>query len=1441
MSFPGLAPPPPFLQTPGRPSLPWEEWEQTFTVYLLASGAAECPPERRKAILLHCLGAEGQRVFRTLPAGSSAAAPAVQDKPTAATTDVYASALAALRKQFSTSCNVVVERHRFHRRNQHAGESVHDFVAALRQLVSHCSFNSQDEALRDQFVAGVASNRVRERFLLEGSSLSFESAVRIALQFEQAAEELKEFSASVEPVSVRRPHSSRKTSSQPKEHCQQNFSRKASGSRASQGHRPPRRDRDSRSVSPHCFRCGSRNHRASASQCPAQGKKCSFCGVKGHFQRVCNRKRQTQGRVREVDFDDDVLSSGSSEQVLTVQHSARRAIYIKVGVADVSLTFLVDSGSSVSILSEHAFRRHFESVLLLPAPHVTLLDFSKRPISVLGCFQADVQFKGRSAPLLFYIVRQGTCLIGLDGIKALNLRIQGSTLECLHTSVAPPPRVNDPTPSHIPTQSRGQPRQANLPPALAPDFVSLFSPELGLAKRFTHRVKTRQGVQPVISKLRRLPYSLREPVADELRRLLSLDIIEPIDASEWVSPIVVVDKKDGSFRICVDLREPNKAIVPDSFPLPHTEELLHALVGATHFSKLDLACAYHQVLLHPDSRDLTAFITHEGLFRFKRVCFGLASAPAAFQKMMAKILDGCSGVLFYIDDVIVFGKSAEEHLLNLKTVLQKVKDAGLKLNNKCLFDVPELSFLGHKVTAQGIAPLPEKVDSIINTPVPTDVAALRSFLGLVEYYSKFVPRLAEVVEPMRVLLRKNEPFIWSAETDSSFRRVKEMLSSSTVLHMFDPSLPVIVSTDASDCGLGAVLQQQNGHELRTVAFASRSLSPAERKYSVGEREALACIWACERWHTYLWGRHFKIRTDHQALVSLLSSQGRGRRPLRIARWSARLLCYNFTVEYRKGSTNTVADALSRLPAPTSEAELSKEEENVSLVEPASMTKEEFKQAVLNDDCLQTVKSFVCGSWPPQKSVPEEAKPFYSVREELSIVDDLLLRAERLVVPSSLTAQFIAVAHETHPGITRTKARLRELFWWPRMDKQVESAVKNCHICLEADKSAKTSPVPLQPVEWPERPWQKLGLDIVGPLEHAPRNSRFAVTLVDYHSKWPEVYFCSEVTTSTVKEFLTSVFAREGYPEEIVCDNGPQFTSREFITFLQNRAIKLSHSSVYYPQANGQVERLNRTLKNFIQVSLLERRPIRQAVTDYLAIYRCTPQATTGVAPAVLLHGRMPRTRLDVVGFSAPAFAKDPVKELARLRQRVRLQQQSSKEYTDRRRAAKEPKIAVGDFVRVKKPSVRFKGDRAFSSSTEVLAKRGPVSFRLGDGRTWNASKLSRVPERGTSPPSQRSEPPAPQLPVRVPQPDLPPPPSPGSQPPPPGGLQSAAPQSPVPDPQLPGLEPAMLQPPSPGPQPRSPGVPQRSTSSLPSPAVQRPHRPSRERRRPAWLKDYQTD
>lgn len=247
------------------------------------------------------------------------------------------------------------------------------------------------------------------------------------------------------------------------------------------------------------------------------------------------------------------------------------------------------------------------------------------------------------------------------------------------------------------------------------------------------------------------------------------------------------------------------------------------------------------------------------------------------------------------------------------------------------------------------------------------------------------------------------------------------------------------------------------------------------------------------------------------------------------------------------------------------------------------------------------------------------------------------------------------------------------------------------------------------------------------MERAPHDCRYAITFIDYFYKWPEVQFCSEVSSRTVINFLLSVFSREGYPEVVVCDNGPQFSSVEFIEFLKDRAIRIAHSSVYYPQANGLVERFNRVFKNFVQVAMLKQRPLRQAVTEYLGIYRCTRHATTGVAPSVLLHGRRPRTRLDVVGHASPVSFSDPISELHRLRQRVKSRQDYSKEYTDRRRDAKKTTVSIGGYVRIKKPGISFKGDLTFSQPRKVVRQQGPSSFRLDDGRTWNASKLSRVP------------------------------------------------------------------------------------------------------------------
>ena len=736
--------------------------------------------------------------------------------------------------------------------------------------------------------------------------------------------------------------------------------------------------------------------------------------------------------------------------------------------------------------------------------------------------------------------------------------------------------------------------------------------------------------------MRRLPFAIRQSVSKELARLEKDGAIEPINSSEWISPLVVAWKKSGKIRLCVDLREVNKAIIPDKFPLPTVDELLSELRGAKHFAKLDLATAYHQLPLHEDSRDLTAFITHEGLFRFRRVCFGLSSAPSAFQKMMSVILCGLKGVQCYLDDVVVYGKTLQEYKQNLRAVLEKSRKVGLKLNEKCQFDLDSIEFLGHLITTDGVKPLPSQARAILDAPAPHDKATLRAFLGLVGYYSKFCKDYATVVEPMRVLIRGEQAFVWTDSAQKSFEKVKSLIAHNITLTLFDPECQTIVTTDASGYGISGVLSQIKDGIEYTVSCASRTLTNHERRYSVGEREALACVWSCERWFTYLWGRHFELRTDHSALTTLLSSKGTGRQTMRIARWNSRLLIFDYTVTHRSGSSGElkVADCLSRLPLPET-ADCDTDNEVVMLLDAqitdTCVTLHELQKETSEDKTLQKVINFIYNGWPRKSRVDQNMIPFYNIRDELSVIEKVLMRGERIVPPSSITQKLVELAHQGHQGITRTKQRLRELYWWRSMDTHVEESIKTCSVCQRSDKSARTYIAPLSPIDFPKEPWHTLAMDIVGPLETLPQDCRFAVTLIDLYSKWPEVMFCSKVTSETVINFLKTIFSKEGLPEEIITDNGSQFVSGNTEKFLKDNNIKHNHSSVYYPEANGQIERFHRVFKANLQTIKLEGKPVKSSVTNFLGLYRATTHATTGKSPSELLHNRKMRTLLNIKG------------------------------------------------------------------------------------------------------------------------------------------------------------------------------------------------------------------
>ncbi|KAI7802904.1 hypothetical protein IRJ41_022848 [Triplophysa rosa] len=932
---------------------------------------------------------------------------------------------------------------------------------------------------------------------------------------------------------------------------------------------------------------------------------------------------------------------------------------------------VVDTGASVSILPEAVYKKHF-SQCTLTKPKIKLVSYAKEDLPVIGCLSATVgmSVNNNVVPAIFYVVTSGSLLLGLDLIRLLNLNIVSGKVQCIDSESEI---------SSAPTPATGY--------VTGP--VNTVSPvsatHLGCMKEFI------VTVTPIRQKLRRLPLSIRKEVSIELDHLHKAGIIEAVDSSEWVSPLVVVRKRDGHMRLCVDLREPNKSVIMDCYTLPHMEELFTELVGASYYSQIDLSCAYHQLPLHPDSRNLTAFITHDGLFRFTRVPFGLASAPSAFQKMMQTILRKLDGVKNYLDDIVVYGDSQEAHDRHLQAVRRKLEEVGLQINlGKSSFNQSSIPFLGHMISKEGIRPSADHLTAIANAPRPADMVALRSFVGLTSWFNKFLPNYATVVEPLRQMLRTDvqAPLQWNEETVESFEMLKRMLLESPALAIHDPALPAFVSTDASDYGLGAVLTQlrSDGAE-RVIAFASRTLSTSERKYSTVEKEALACVWA------------FTLRMDHQALTTLLSKKGMNRAGMRVARWSARLLCFPYDVQYRPGKRNCVADCLSRMPLSNTDADVATEQELISVVA-------EIPHCEVCPE-LSQLRQMIQSRWPKlQKSVSNDLRLYFPVRLELAVESQLIFRGKRLVVPCALRERLVHLAHEGHQGLVRIKQRLRELYWWPRMDDLVHTILRACVTCQAGDKSAKMVTAPMQPVEYPKGPFQHVAIDIVGPFERGAVDCKFAITLIDYFTKWPEVGFASSVTTQTVLKFLTTLFAREGNPCTINSINGPQFTSSEFAEFLKEQGIKHIKTSVYHPQANGAIERFNRVLKECLQTAEVARNPWKSTVLTMLKRYRATTHAMTGETPFLLL-GRNMRTKLNVL---PPEVGPD---QFTQVRDRVKRRQAKSKHYTDCKRGSKFRNIKVGDKVRVRKPFYVKKVEAQFTDPLSVQQQTGqqycPVS------------------------------------------------------------------------------------------------------------------------------------
>ena len=1135
----------------------------------------------------------------------------------------------------------IVQRFKFNSRTQQAGESIASYVAELHRLSEHCGFGqSLDDMLRDRLVCGLAQARIQQRLLAE-VDLTLDKAMKIAQAMEVAERDAKEL-RQVETHPVEPVH-------------------KVNGGTA----KPPA-DRKP------CFRCGGQHDHT---QCRFRDVECHACGKRGHLKRVC-RSRPTDGRTPGPKqpihkAEQDVLDLPAEYTMYPVTGPNAKPWQTPISVEDHSLVMEVDTGAAVTVISEATFNR-VGGVSSLPQLHpsmVKLRTYTGEEIPVVGELSVKVQCQGQVEQLpLVVVAGDGPSLLGRDWLA--KLKLDWSTILAV--------------------------RAEKELQSVLDRYEMVFSAGLGLIRGVEARLHVDPNVQPRFLKARSVPYALRSKVEEELNKLESEGVIVPVQHSEWAAPIVPVLKSNGMVRICGDFKlTANKATKTEVYPLPRIEDLFASLAGGKMFSKLDLSHAYLQLPLAKESQPFVTVNMHKGLYRYQRLPFGVASAPAIFQRTMESVLQGLTNVCVYLDDILVSGRSMQEHLVNLEEVLKRLEEAGLRLKKeKCSFLMQEVEYLGHRISKEGLQPTEAKVRAVAEAPEPQQVDELRSFLGLVNYYGKFLPSLASTAAPLYRLLQKKAHWVWGKDQSSAFEEVKKLLQSADLLVHFDPQKQLVLACDASPYGLGAVLSHvmEDGTE-KPIAFASRTLAPPEKRYSQLDKEALAIIFGVKRFHQYLYGRHFIIHSDHKPLMFIFDESKTipAMASARIQRWALTLSGYSYTIRYKAGKEHANADALSRLPLAEAPTEVPRPPETVFLMEHLAafpVSAANIRSQIDRDPTLAKVRQFVTCGWPTLPVTSPEMQPFNQRREELSVEDGCLLRGSRVIVPPSLRGKVLDQLHDGHPGIGKMKALARQYVWWPGLDGDVEGRVEKCVPCQDNCKSPPSAP--LHPWEWPQRPWVRVHADYAGPfLGH------MFLILIDAHSKWLEVHMTNSSTSSVTIEKMRSSFATLDLPEQLVIDNGPSFTSEEFALFLQMNGIKHITTAPYHPGSNGLAERAVQTLKSGLKK--IAEGSLANRLSRFLLSYRTTPHSTTGGTPSELMFGRQLRTRMDLL---KPDIGR-----------RVRFRQDQQKQGHDTHARPRE--FAVGTKVYAK----NF-GRGSLWLPGVVQEARGPVSYtvELEDGR-----------------------------------------------------------------------------------------------------------------------------
>ena len=1239
----------------------WNNWQSDFDMYLTASGITD--PTRKRALLLYQAGPRVREIFKQIPdTGTSADYDTAKDK---------------LKAHFDPQKNKRYEVYRFRQATQESNETLDQFHTRLRTMAETCEFTDIEFEIEEQIIIGGRSSKIRKRALRD-PTFDLKAMLIEGRRDEQSTFQTKEIE-------------SKETKGGETNRLAQQHGNNISNYKST------------------CKNCGREFPHKGA--CPARGKKCNNCGKPNHFATVCRakqdpiriprktRKNKQHGHKNIRTLDTEQNSSSDEEYLYTVT-DAKPDNKVNVTVGGSKFKIAVDTGATINVIDYGTFEQMKD--IKLTRTNMKAYAYSKTsPVEFIGKFEAVIETKKRMSVATFFVVKAKHCgnLLSLNTAQELGL-------VSLHLNKL---TSKDAALDHI-----------------LQKHSTVFT---GSGKLHGTQIKLDidKTKVPKAQPQRRIPYHLREKVKTAIHELEKQDIIERVpdnEATPWVSPIVAVPKKDGQVRICVDMRLPNEAIRRVRHPIPTVNDISLSLNGAQYFSKLDLSQAYHQLELEEQSRYITTFSTHLGLYRYKRLNYGTNAAAEMFQYTLQTALQGLTGVKNIADDIIIFGSTRSEHDKNLDECLKRLTTKGLRLNqSKCTFLSKQLSFFGQIFTKQGTRPDSKKVNDLLNAPKPTNTHEVRSFLGMANYSSKYIRNFATITAPLRELTKKNVRFEWSATHDAAFETLKQALTSAPCMSYFDKHKDTYVTVDASPVGISAILSQKSLHgnsdHQQTIAYASRALTETEKRYSQTEKEALAIVWAVEHFHLFLFGSEFTLVTDHKPL-EIIYGKRTTKTSARIERWVLRLQPYSFRIVYQAGSNNP-ADYLSRHPTAESCRKQEKmTEQYINFVAqhsvPKAMTLAEIIDATNSDAVLTQVKDAIrTNKWDSPA-----VKPFKPVKEELTTTSQgIVLRGTRIVIPAVLQQRTIDLAHQAHLGIDKTKSLIREKIWFPQIDNRVKSTIDHCLPCQAVGRP--NPPEPITTTRMPKHPWTTLHVDFYGPLQ----TQEYLLVVIDRYSRFPEVDIVHSTKAAAVIPKLDRMFAVHGIPDVLISDNGPPFNSTDYKRYLETLGITPKFSTPLWPQGNAQAERFMQGLGKVLQTAKIQNRPWRQELSRFLLQYRTTPHSSTGVPPSELLFNRKIRGTLPVLSRNIIVNRHNEAREKESRRQEY------NKSYVNNRRNTKKSNISVGDYVLVRQPK-QNKLTPHFSQKPYLVIHKNKtvIKARSTDGHEIerNISHFKKIPK-----------------------------------------------------------------------------------------------------------------